>query len=122
MRRGWLCATALIATLLSACSTAGGSPTRSQQPITVTIGIAYAGGSAPGHSEHPAPGTIRLRGPGTDMSRRVSDGQSATFSVQPGEYTATARSGDAQCTETKIGVTAPTVKKGPQLLVHCDVK
>ena len=123
MRQGWLCASALIATLLlSACGSPGGSPTRSQRPITVTIGIVYAGGPAPGNSKQLVPGTIRLRGPATDETRHVADGQTTTFSVQPGGYTATARTGNAQCAKLKVKVTTRTVGNGSPLLIRCHVK
>jgi len=122
MRHWWFCVAAPIAILLSACGSPGGSPVSSQQPVTLTIGIDYVGGAAPGHSEHLAPGTIRLRGPGTDASQRVSDGQTATFSVRPGEYTASARSGDAQCAETEVKAAAREVRTASPWRVRCDVK
>lgn len=81
MRQWWVCATALIAILLSACSSPGGSPAASQQPVAVAIGIVYVGGPAPDNSRHLAPGTIHLTGPGTDASQQVADGRTRVVPV-----------------------------------------
>lgn len=91
----------------------------SQHPITVAIGIVYRGGPAPGNSDHLVPGTIRLTGRGIDASQPVADGHTATFRVPPGDYTATARSGSAQCHATKVQVTSGAQSR---VLIHCDVK
>lgn len=131
MRQGWLCATALIAMVLGACSSSGGSPvpsqqpaspTSSQQPLSVTIGIVYVGGPASGYTGRLVPGIVYLRGSGIDLSRQVAEGQAATFRVEPGDYTATARSGDAQCAETKVAASARAVGAGSPWLVRCQVK
>ncbi|MBB2892807.1 hypothetical protein [Flexivirga oryzae] len=124
MHKGRLCGIAFIATLLSACgssggSASGGSPTPSPQSVTVTVGIVYRGGPAPGDSDHLVAGTIHLTGTAFDASRHVTDGHAATFRVQPGAYTATARSGDAQCRTATVNAAAGT--KSP-VLVRCDVK
>lgn len=123
MRRELLCATALSVTLLSACGSSGGSPaarpTRSQPPVTVSIGIRYVGGPAPGHPAQLAPGTIHLQGPATDLSRQVAQGRTSTFRVPPGDYTATARSGDAMCHQLKLTAAAGRTSR---VLIHCDVK
>ena len=84
----------------------------------MTVGIVYRGGPAPGTSDHLVPGTIRLTGSGVGVSRHVADGHSATFRVPPGDYTATARSGDAQCHPLKLSARAGA--KSP-LLIRCDV-
>ncbi|MFC6705433.1 hypothetical protein [Flexivirga alba] len=88
----------------------------------MTIGIVYVGGPAPGYSGHLVPGTIYLRGAGTDLTRPVAEGQAATFRVEPGDYTATARSGDARCAVTKVAASARTVGAGSPWLVRCQVK
>lgn len=119
MRHGLLRASALIAMLLSGCGSTDGPGTPSQQPVAIAIGIVYVGGPAPGYSGHLVPGTILLRGLGTGASREVADGQAATFRVQPGEYTATARSRDAQCHPTEVRATAGTTAP---FLVRCEVK
>lgn len=124
MRHGWLIGIAFIATSVSACSSSGGGSsggpgTATEQPVTVTIGVVYRGGPAPGNSHHLVPGTVHLTGSGVNVSRRVTDGHSATFRVPQGNYIAIARSGDAQCHAANVVVKPGT--KSPSL-IRCDVK
>lgn len=85
----------------------------------VRIGIVYAGGPAHGDLVHREGSTIRLMGPSTDLSQQVAGGQMATFRVLPGTYTASARSGNAQCADLKVEA---TIRTTTPLLVRCDVK
>lgn len=122
MRHGGLLGTAFMLALLTACGSSGGSASRGSpdpRPVTVTVGIVYRGGPAPGTPGQLVPGTIHLTGFGADVSRQVTEGHAATFRVPPGDYTATARSGDAQCHVLKV--TAKAHMKSP-LLVRCDVR
>lgn len=120
MRKRWMWGASLLTMLISACGNSAATPTGSGPPTSLRIGIAYSGGPAPGNSTQLEPGTIYLKGPGPKASKQVADGQTATFMVQPGHYTASARSGDGQCQDTKVTV-GPAEAPSPSL-VYCSVK
>jgi hypothetical protein len=109
--------------LAAACGQeSGGTGSPGDETATAQVGVADAGGPAPRPRAVPLlrPGTVELRRDGGgSYTVTVLDGRRTTVGVAPGQYKATASSGDARCQPVRVGVLA-----GGSVVITatCDVK
>jgi hypothetical protein len=114
--------------LVGACATSGHDRSSAATPAVhaaadrgrLVGAIVYSGGPAPGVSDRPQPGHVRVLHAGRVVdTAHVREGHRFSFRLKPRRYRLVIKSGDARCPKKRVAVHASHVT---HVRVTCDVR